>query len=193
MPGSSRLESLIFGCISMASNRSSGADCNNTAASSGEVPLTSSHAAKCSSGSTTGMRSCSADTVRFEGQVRIATVSIFVALPVTPALVNPGKGNQMRLTRAKQERASLALLARPFVEAVGRDEATAPAHGITKRCLRQNIFRPRIDQGRELLRIPHERRQQAPAHEPEAADPFPVAGDHGNGLSRRDVVARGEV
>src|SRR6185312_9272187 len=50
-----------------------------------------------------------------------------VALPVPPALVNPGKGNQMRLTRTKLERAPLALLARPFVEAVGRNQATAPA------------------------------------------------------------------
>ena len=47
--------------------------------------------------------------------------------------------------------------------------------------------------GQELLRVLDEGRQKAPAHEPEASHPFPVAGDHGNGLGRRDIVTRGEI
>ena len=68
------------------------------------VPLTSSHASKCSDGSTTGMRSCNGATVRLAGQVRIATRIDLAAFWIAPALIDAGKGDQLRLARGRSRK-----------------------------------------------------------------------------------------
>ena len=193
MPGSSRLESLILGCISIVSNRSSEAGSNSFLGSLGRRLLDVKprlemlgrqhhrHAVVQRRDHWVGGTGEDHDRVDLS------------ALLVAPALIESGKGDQLALPRAEQEGTARALGSSPFIEAVGGNEAAAPAHGIAEGGLGQYLLRTRVDQGGKRLRILDEGGQQAPAHESEAAHPFPVARHHGDRLRRRDIVAGGEI
>ena len=194
MPGSSRRELLICGCISIASRQIVGrrlqqrlgraharSSCSRARPRSPRAP------------STTGMRSCSGATVALASQVMMATVSISPPSPVAPALPDPGEGDQPAFARTKQERPPLALWPRPFIEPVGRHEAAPLGEGAAERALGGDAFAARIDHGRPRLWIPDEGRQQAPAHHAEAARAVGVHAHHADFLRRRDIVAGREI
>ena len=193
MPGSSRRESLICGCISIASRRSSGAGrqqrlgcphLGRLAIEPGlEVfpPKHHRHAVMQRRDRRVGVAGDDGDRVDL------------AAFPVPPALPNSGKRDQAALARTKQERPPLALWPRPFIEAVGRHEAAPLGEGAAERALGGDAFAARIDHGRSRLWIPDEGRQQAPAHHAETARAVGVHAHHADFLRRRDIVAGREI
>ena len=193
MPGSSRRESLICGCISTASRRSSGAGRSSAWAAPTSVVLQSSQASKVlppqhHRHAVMQRRNRGVGVAGDDGdRVDLA------AFPVPPALPNSGEGDQPALARTKQERPPLALWPRPFIEAVGRHEAAPLGEGAAERALGGDAFAARIDHGRSRLWIPDEGRQQAPAHHAEAARAVGVHAHHADLLRRRDIVAGREI
>ena len=193
MPGSSRRKSLICGCISIASRRSSGAGFRSSCAASRlgrlavepglEVfaPKHHRHAVMQRRDRGVGVAGDDGDRVDL------------VSFPVAPALPDPGEGDEAAPSRTKQERPPLALWPRPFIEAVGRHEAAPLGEGAAERALGGDAFAARIDHRRPRLWIPDEGRQQAPAHHAEAARAVGVHAHHADFLRRRDIVAGREV
>jgi succinate dehydrogenase / fumarate reductase membrane anchor subunit len=65
---------------------------------------------------------------------------------------------------------SLALAAQrpaPFIEGVGDEDAATALEGVAEAGFLRQRFRPRIDDQRIVLRVLHEARQEAPAHQHE--------------------------
>ena len=193
MPGSSRRESLICGCISIASRRSSGAGLQQRlgCAHLGRLaiepglevlpPQHHRHAVMQRRDRCVGVAGDDGDRVDL------------VSFPVAPALPDSGKGDQPALPRTKQERPPLALWSRPLIEAVCWHEAAPLSEGASERALGGDAFAARIDHGRPRLWIPDEGRQQPPAHHAEPARAVGVHAHHADFLRRRDIVAGREI
>ena len=116
---------------------------------------------------------------------------------VSPGLPQAGEGDRPAVARPQPEGLARAagIGARqlaPFVEAGGRHQAAAIAHGGAERGFVQNPFGAGVDEKRELLRVLDPGRHQPPAHQREAAGAAHHA-HHGDRLGRRDVVARREI
>ncbi len=85
-----------------------------------------------------------------------------------------------------------AALLFPFVEAVGRKQAAAAAHGGTKGRLVDDRFTARVYQQRKCARVLDPGRDQAPAHQREL--PLAFGKPHNrHGLGRRDIVTRRKI
>ena len=141
MPGSSRLESLILGCISTASNRSSRGGLQQRECRFGRRRLDVEPSGEML------VRQHDRHAVVQRGDGAIGGTGEdgdgvgLAALLIAPTLIDPGEGDQLRLARAKQERTPLTLGPGPLVEAVGDDQAAAIAHGVAKRRLVQHFLR----------------------------------------------------
>ena len=193
MPGSSRRESLICGCISIASRRSSGAGFSSSCAASTlgrlavepglEVlaPKHHRHAVMKRRDRGVGIAGDDGDRVHL------------VSFPVAPALPDPGEGDEPALAADEAGKAAACPLARPFIEAVGRHEAAPLGEGAAERALGGDAFAARIDHWRPRLWIPDEGRQQAPAHHAETARAVGIHAHHADFLRRRDIVAGREI
>ena len=193
MPGSSRRESLICGCISTASRRSSA---RASAAPCGLPRRSSCSRARPRSPPARAPPACghaSGATVALASQVMMATELISPPSPVPPALPDAGEGDQPALARGEAGKAARALWAGPFVEPVSRHEAAPLGEGAAERALGGDAFAARIDHRRPRLRVPDEGRQQAPAHHAEAARAVGVHAHHADLLRRRDIVAGREI
>ena len=110
------------------------------------VSLTSSQASKCSGGQHDGhavvQRRDRAVGRTGEDGDRID----LGALSIAPALVKPGKGDQLSFSRAKEKGAALALGPGPFIKPVGRDKTAPEAHGMAERGLLQHLLRAGVDE-----------------------------------------------
>ena len=147
-------KSLIFGCISIASSRSSAAGSNSFTARVGRVPLTSSQASKClrrkhHRHAVMQRRDCAIGGAGQDGDACRSR-----RRPCRASARRVRQRRSAAAPRAEQEGPALALGSGPFVEAVGRNQAAAPAHGIAERRLLQHLLGAGIDQGRELSSDP---------------------------------------
>src|SRR5262249_25479905 len=115
-----------------------------------------------------------------------------LATPAHPAFPQPRTGDRTTVFPTDHVWPPPAAPLQPFVEAVRRDEAAPPLHGVAERRLFIHRIAARIDEQRKRARVLYPGRDEPPTHQGEV--PFVLEEPYDRyGLCWRDVVTGREI